>query len=134
MADTMQFDLVSPERRLASLTVREVQIPGAEGDLTAMPDHAPLITTLRPGLVKASGPDGDTEYAVFGGFAEITSDSASVLAEEALPRDEVTAEFLTAKLTAAASEASEASGDAADTAAKLVADLKALGAVVGRSN
>ena len=51
MADTMQFDLVTPERKLASVAAREVRIPGADGDLTAMPDHAPLITTLRPGIV-----------------------------------------------------------------------------------
>jgi len=50
MADTMQFDLVSPERKLASVTAREVRIPGADGDLTAMPGHAALITTLRPGI------------------------------------------------------------------------------------
>jgi F0F1-type ATP synthase epsilon subunit len=49
MAEMMQFDLVSPERKLASAQVRSVQIPGAEGDLTAMPQHAPTITTLRPG-------------------------------------------------------------------------------------
>ena len=52
MADTMQFDLVSPERRLASAQVASVQIPGADGDMTAMPDHAPTITTLRPGILK----------------------------------------------------------------------------------
>ena len=45
---TMQFDLVSPERSLASLDVTAVQIPGADGDMTAMADHAPTITTLRP--------------------------------------------------------------------------------------
>ena len=45
MADTMQFDLVSPERRLASMQVQAVLVPGADGDLTAMADHAPLITT-----------------------------------------------------------------------------------------
>jgi len=48
MAETMQFDLVSPERRLASVKASAVQIPGADGDMTAMPDHAPTITTLRP--------------------------------------------------------------------------------------
>ena len=51
MADTMQFDLVSPERRLASMQVQAVLVPGADGDLTAMADHAPLITTLRPGML-----------------------------------------------------------------------------------
>ena len=47
----MQFDLVSPERKLASFEASEVLIPGAEGDMTAMPDHMPVITTLRPGIV-----------------------------------------------------------------------------------
>ena len=47
----MQFDLVSPERRLVSVPVREVRLPGTEGDLTAMPGHAPTIVTLRPGIV-----------------------------------------------------------------------------------
>ena len=47
MADTLQFDLVSPERSLASMQVSEVQIPGSDGDMTAMADHAPTITTLR---------------------------------------------------------------------------------------
>ena len=50
MLNIMQFDLVSPERRLASLEVTAVQIPGADGDLTAMPGHAPVITNLRPGI------------------------------------------------------------------------------------
>ena len=47
----VQFDLVSPERRLASVEASEVQIPGADGDMTAMADHAPTITTLRPGIL-----------------------------------------------------------------------------------
>jgi len=58
MANTMQFDLVSPERRLASGEATEVQIPGAEGDMTAMPDHAATITTLRPGLLRVVASDG----------------------------------------------------------------------------
>ena len=69
MAETMQFDLVSPERRLASMQVAQVQIPGADGDLTAMPDHAPLITTLRPGVLRVSGPQGDAAYVVLIGLA-----------------------------------------------------------------
>ena len=90
MADTMQFDLVSPERKLASFAASEVQIPGAEGDMTAMPDHMPIITTLRPGIVRAKGADGEQEFVVSGGFAEITATSLSVLAEKAIPLNEVT--------------------------------------------
>ena len=90
MADTMQFDLVSPERRLASAQVASVQIPGADGDLTAMPDHAPTITTLRPGLLTVDGPEGQSQYVVTGGFAEITGEGVSVLAERAVARADMT--------------------------------------------
>ena len=68
--NTMQFDLVSPERLLASLEVSAVQIPGADGDLTAMPGHAPVITNLRPGVLKVESPSGNTDYVVTGGFAD----------------------------------------------------------------
>ena len=91
MANTMQFDLVSPERRLASLEVSSVQIPGADGDLTAMPGHAPVITNLRPGILKVEAPSGNTDYVVTGGFAEI-GDGLSVLAERALPLNELSQE------------------------------------------
>ena len=74
----MQFDLVSPERSLASFQVNAVQIPGADGDMTAMPGHTPVITTLRPGVLKAEGPDGAKEYVVSGGFAEINATGLSM--------------------------------------------------------
>ncbi len=96
MADTMQFDLVSPERSLASLQATAVQLPGADGDLTAMPNHAPTITTLRPGIVRVESPEGNAEFAVTGGFAEVTANGTSVLAERALPVSEVTQDVLDA--------------------------------------
>ncbi len=131
MADMMQFDLVSPERRLASLKVTSVQIPAAAGDLTAMPDHAPLITTLRPGILKVEGPDGAQSYAVTGGFAEISGQATSVLAEKAMPVAELTAaqmDRLVAEAKAAADGAAGADKDAAD---KVLADFAALRAAVG---
>ena len=72
MADTMQFDLVSPERMLASVAASAVQVPGAEGDFTAMPGHVPFISTLRPGVVVAATDKGEMKYIVTGGFAEVT--------------------------------------------------------------
>ena len=60
MADTLQFDLVSPERKLASVEATSVQIPGIGGDFTAMPNHAPFLTTLRPGVVRVVTP-GETD-------------------------------------------------------------------------
>ena len=88
----LQFDLVSPERRLASVEATEVQIPGADGDMTAMADHAPPITTLRPGILTVVHDKGSDAYVVSGGFAEITATGVSVLAEQALPQAEVTQE------------------------------------------
>ena len=55
MADTMKFDLVSPERSLASIAATEVRLPGTEGDMTVMAGHSPVITTLRPGIVRVLG-------------------------------------------------------------------------------
>ena len=90
MAGTLQFDLVSPERRLASLAATEVQIPGAEGDMGVMEGHAPVITTLRPGVLRATSAEGVKSYVVSGGFAEITATGISVLAEQAVPLEEMT--------------------------------------------
>ncbi len=123
MAETLQFDLVSPERKLASLQASEVQIPGSEGDMTAMPDHAPTITTLRPGVLKVVGPEGTSEYAVTGGFAEITAGSTTVLAEEAYPRNGENRSFIEARLEAARAQAQDAEADHKDAAEKFVADL-----------
>ncbi|AXI55943.1 ATP synthase epsilon chain (plasmid) [Pseudoseohaeicola sp. NH-UV-7] len=131
MADTMQFDLVSPERRLASLQVASVQIPGADGDMTAMPDHAPVITTLRPGVLSVNGPSGTTEYLVTGGFAEISSEGASVLAEKAMEVSEVKAADIDALVAEATESAAGLSGEAKDAADKLLADLAALRTAVG---
>lgn len=117
----LQFDLVSPERKLASFEASEVQIPGAEGDMTAMPDHMPLVTTLRPGIVSAKSASGTQDFVVSGGFAEVTATSLSVLAEHAMPKGEVTAAFLDGL-------ASDGDGDAAQ---KRAADLAALRAELG---
>jgi F-type H+-transporting ATPase subunit epsilon len=112
----MQFDLVSPERKLASFEATEVQIPGAEGDMTAMPDHMPVITTLRPGIVKAKGASDDQEFVVTGGFAEITASSISVLAEVAVARGDADAAFMDELQKAQAGEDDEAAKRASDIA------------------
>ena len=136
MADTMQFDLVSPERRVASLEVTSVQIPGADGDMTAMPGHAPLITTLRPGILRVESTGGTQEYVVTGGFAEI-GENLSVLAERALPREEMTQEIFDAILEEAraalktAKEVFVNEPGPVDDAAKLFSDMVAMGGDIG---
>lgn len=126
MADTMQFDLVSPERSLASLQVASVQIPGADGQMTAMPNHAPVITTLRPGILSVSGPDGETSYAVTGGFAEINPEGLSVLAEKAIPMAGAKADDLAPVVEAAKAAAANATQENRDMAELLLADLEEL--------
>ena len=136
MADTMQFDLVSPERRVASLEVTSVQIPGADGDMTTMPGHAPLITTLRPGILRVESTGGTQEYVVTGGFAEI-GENLSVLAERALPRQEMTQEtfdVIVEEARAALNNAKEVfvnEPGPVDDAAKLLSDMVAMGGDIG---
>jgi len=128
MADSLQFELVSPERLLASVAATAVRIPGAEGDLTAMPLHAPTISTLRPGILSVDSAEGTEEFVVTGGFAEITAETCSVLAESAVKRADATAEFLEGALEQARAAQDGAEGAAADVANKLVADLEAINA------
>ncbi|WP_372603354.1 F0F1 ATP synthase subunit epsilon [Actibacterium sp.] len=123
MAETMQFDLVSPERSLASFEATEVQIPGAEGDLTAMPGHSPVITTLRPGIVRVKTSDGDKDFVVTSGFVEVTSSAVSVIAERAHAGHEVTKDDLMDVLEDARARAQAAAAEDKDGAEKFVADL-----------
>ncbi len=115
MADTLQFDLVSPERKLASIEATQVQIPGMTGDFTAMPNHAPFLTTLRPGVVRVIAGSETTEYVVTGGFAEISATGATILAEQAVPRSEASAEMMAALVA----DAEKARADAADDTRQL---------------
>ncbi|MEO8243708.1 MAG: F0F1 ATP synthase subunit epsilon [bacterium] len=124
MAGTLQFDLVSPERRLASLAATEVQIPGAEGDMAAMEGHAPTITTLRPGVLRATSDAGVKSFVVSGGFAEITATSISVLAEQAVPLEEMTPAIMDQMVEdATLAAAVNPDKDAGD---KVIADFMAL--------
>ena len=133
----LQFDLVSPERRLASVEAVSVQIPGADGDMTAMADHAPVITTLRPGLLTVEHAGGTDEYVVSGGFAEINGASVSVLAESALPRGEMTQEIYDRMVEEArntygqAQETFRNEPGPVDDAAKMLSDMVALGGHIG---
>ncbi|MEO1689010.1 MAG: F0F1 ATP synthase subunit epsilon, partial [Pseudomonadota bacterium] len=98
-----------------------------DGDMTAMPDHSPVITTLRPGVLRAMGADGEQAYAVTGGFAEISAESASVLAEEAVTTDEATGDWFAAKIAAAEAALEIAVGEEAKIiAAQRINDFRFL--------
>jgi len=84
MADKVQFELVSPERLLVSREVEMVVVPGSEGDFGVLPDHAPLISTVRPGVIEVyEGGSVSDRIFVAGGFAEVTGERCTVLADEA---------------------------------------------------
>jgi len=85
MADTVEFELVSPERLLVSEPVEMVVVPGGDGDFGVLPGHAPLISTVRPGVI-AIYEAGKVRQSIFvtGGFAEVTPERCTVLAEEAV--------------------------------------------------
>ena len=86
----IDVEIVSPEKRLLARAVEMVVVPGSEGDLAAMPDHAPMIVLLRGGVVSLhEGGRVTDEFFVAGGFAEITADRCTILADEATPLAEL---------------------------------------------
>ena len=107
MAETLQFELVSPERMLASTEADAVTVPGMEGDLTALPSHAPFLTTLRPGHVVVQGQEPQ-RYFVSGGFAEIYDNTVTVLAEVGMEHGELTREWLEERIAEARTAVEEA--------------------------
>jgi F-type H+-transporting ATPase subunit epsilon len=89
-SDKVEFELVSPERLLLSEQVDMVVVPGAEGDFGVLPRHAPLISTLRPGVIRVfEGREVKNRIFVAGGFAEVTPERCTVLAEEAVPLKDI---------------------------------------------
>ena len=89
MAGTVEFELVSPERLLLSEQVAMVVVPGEEGNFGVLPGHAPLISTVRPGVIDVYASRAEVSSRIFiaGGFAEVTATSLSVLAEQAAAFD-----------------------------------------------
>ncbi len=126
MAETLTFELVSPERKLASAEAEAVTIPGMMGDLTAMANHAPFLTNLRPGFVVVRNGSAEESYFVTGGFAEISQNTVSVLAEEAVERASVNRGYIEGKLAEAEQALATAIASRKQAALQKVNDLKAL--------
>jgi F-type H+-transporting ATPase subunit epsilon len=112
MAETTEFELVSPERLLISQPAEMVVVPGTEGDFGALPRHAPMITGVRPGVIDVYE-NGRVEQRIFvaGGFAEVNETRITVLAEEAIPFSELTGEFVVARIRAAEAQLAAATTD-----------------------
>ena len=122
----LTFELVSPEKKLASAEAEAITIPGMEGDLTAMASHAPFLTTLRPGYVVVRKGSDEDRYFVTGGFAEISDDTVSVLAELAVAGDEADAAFLDAQIAAAEASLADAGEDRQQAAQQRLNDFLTL--------
>ncbi len=123
MADKVKFELVSPEKILVSEDVDMVVVPGTEGNFGVLPGHAPLISSVRPGVIDVHN-GGTVAERIFiaGGFAEVTSSRCTVLADAAVAISALDQGAATAELTAARDrlpalrEAAEKGGDAERTA------------------
>lgn len=102
MAEGVKVEIVSPETLVLSADARSVTVPGAEGYLTVLGEHAPLLTTLRPGFVTVVDTQGiRTDYFVAGGFADISDSGLTILAEDARPTADFGRSEIEAKITAA---------------------------------
>ena len=121
MSDAFKFELVSPERLLVSGDVEQVVVPGAEGEMTVLAHHAPLLTTLRPGLLDIGYAGGEHKrFFVRGGFAEVSAAGLIVLAETAIDLVELDS----AQLSQAIKDSEEDVADAADNSARDRAQTK----------
>ena len=126
MADKIAFDLVSPERLLLSDQADMVTVPGTEGYMGVMAGHSPVISTLRPGTISVQGAsEGDAQFFIRGGFAEITAGKITVLAEEAIPMAELDLSLLDQRIRDAEEDVAAAKTDAERArAAESLDDLK----------
>ena len=125
----VSFRLVMPERELLATEADMVVVPGSEGDFGVLPGHAPLISTVRPGVLEVyQNSKVEQRFLVAGGFAEVTPERCTVLADEAVPFEQVTAAQLDERERVARSDISDASTPAEKAAAEkslaIAQDLK----------
>jgi len=127
MAGTFKFELVSPERILISADAEQVIVPGMEGQFTVFPGHAPVISTLRPGVLDAQVEGGHRRVFVRGGFAEVEPDRVTVLAQHMLDLDNLDAGQLAHELQSAEQSLADARDDTSRmVSGEAVAQLRAL--------
>jgi len=115
MAETVEFELVSPEKLLISEAVEMVVVPGAEGDFGVLPGHSLLISTVRPGVINIHE-GGAIKNSIFvaGGFAEVSPERCTVLAEEAIPVADITINGAEKRLESAKAAIADLAEDAED--------------------
>jgi F-type H+-transporting ATPase subunit epsilon len=108
----LKFELVSPERLLLSAEVQQVTVPGTEGSFGVLPNHAPVLSTLRPGVVEVISAEGMRERIfVRGGFAEVNPEGLTILAEVAIPMAELDPAALELQIKDAEEDVADAQDD-----------------------
>jgi F-type H+-transporting ATPase subunit epsilon len=119
MAEAYKFELVSPERLLVSESVESVIIPGTEGEMTVMANHAPVMATIKPGVVTVKPVSGaEQRYVVFGGFADILPETCTLLAESAVPVADINKDDLSRRIQDAKEDLADAKSDEERTKAE----------------
>lgn len=126
MAGKLQFSLVSPEAELYSGEVDQVDLPGTEGDLGIFPDHSPLMAAIRTGALSIYEGGSQSYYFVQGGFADVTPDGLTVLAEKAVAMADLDKDQLKLELEAANVAIANLEGEAALAAQQNIDGLNAL--------
>jgi F-type H+-transporting ATPase subunit epsilon len=129
MSEKLEFNLVSPERELFSGPVDQVVVPGSEGDFAVLPRHAPVMSAIRPGAITVSDDGQVRRIFVLGGFADVTPDGLTILAEEAVDLADVDPAKLEADMRNAREDLADAKDEAAEAAAQArLARLEAIAA------
>jgi len=135
MAEAFKFELVSPERLLMSEEVEEVVVPGSEGEFGVLKDHAPFMSTIRPGVIVVRTASGD-EKRIFirGGFADTNPDGLTILAEQAIPLDELHPDEISTAIRETQEDVTDAKDDTVREAAELkLSQLKEVQIALGNS-
>jgi len=118
MADSFSFELVSPERLLISADAAEVQVPGSEGDFTVLPLHAPVLSTLRPGVIDVRLASGEDRHIfVRSGLADVSGSSLTILAQQAVDLDGIDRAWLAGEIRNAEEDVADAKDEDTRTAA-----------------
>lgn len=132
MADKLSFALVSPEREVFNGEVDHVVVPGSEGEFGVMPSHAPVMSVIKPGALRVIDGGGERRIFVNGGFADVTPEGLTVLAEDALDLADVNAADLEQQLKDASEDLRDANTDAKREAAqRALSRLEAVKAAIG---
>ncbi|WND01434.1 F0F1 ATP synthase subunit epsilon [Temperatibacter marinus] len=113
MTDTLRLEIVSPERLLKDTTAAQVVVPGTDGDFAVLPAHAPMMSTIRPGVIEIFADEaGDAERLfVKGGLAQVSPEGLTLLAEETIDLGSVDSSDLAQKIAAVREDIEDAKDD-----------------------